>query len=152
MKIVLYFTEQTSFISKLVSFLSNSDITHASVINNGINYDTDLDKDAFTASTILHENPKRFCITYDLGSSVDCQEWIDDHIGTPYDLLGYFLWLFGRNPSKKMHCFDTVIESLKSVGVYVPRDINKRPTGTKLKNWLDSLGIKRTIEQCEEVN
>lgn len=149
MKIVLYYTEQSSFISKFVSFLTNSDITHASIINRNINYDTDLNKDSFSVSTILQENPNRFCITYEVNA--DCQEWIDRNLKVKYDLLGYFLWVFGRNPKNKMHCFDTILESMRSVGYVPPEDIVKRPTGTKVKNWLDSLQFKKVIEQCHEV-
>ena len=53
MKIVLYYTEQKSKMSQLVSFLTGSDITHASIINRGKSFDTDLAKDAFTESQIL---------------------------------------------------------------------------------------------------
>lgn len=151
MKIVLYYTEQTSLISKIISFLTGSDFTHASVINRGINYDTDLSKDAFTKSDVLQEYPKRFCVTYDLGDNINCDEWIEKYVNTPYDFLGYFLWIFGRNPQKKMHCFDTVLGAMKSIGFTPPTDVIRRPTGTKLKLWLDSLGFKRNIEQCFEV-
>lgn len=152
MKIVLYYTEQKSKMSQLVSFLTGSDITHASIINRGKSFDTDLAKDAFTESQILFEYPQRFCIVYDLGDDQDCQVWIDQNIGIPYDLLGYFLWVFGRNPKKKMHCFDTIIESLRSLGYSLPKDLITRPTGTKLKTYLDTIESKRTIMQCYEVN
>lgn len=150
MKIVLYFTEQSSKISKLVSLLTNSDITHASIVNNGINYDTDLLRDAFNKSEILLENPHRFCVVYDFGP-VDCHEWIKDNLNTPYDLLGYFLWIFGKNPKKKMHCFDTIIEVLLHIGYPVPKKIIRRPTGTKLQKYLDTLSIDKSIVQCQEV-
>ena len=101
MKIVLYYTEQKSKMSQVVSFLTGSEITHASIINRGKSYDTDLAKDAFTESQILLEYPQRFCIVYDLGDKQDCQPWIDRSLGIPYDLLGYFLWIFGRNPQKR---------------------------------------------------
>lgn len=151
MKIVLYYTEQKSKMSQLVSFLTGSNITHASIINRGKSFDTDLAKDAFTESQILLEYPQRFCIVYDLGDEQDCQPWIDRSLGIPYDLLGYFLWIFGRNPQKKMHCFDTIIESLHSLGYSVPKDLVKRPTGDKLKNYLDILKTDRTVMQCYEV-
>lgn len=151
MKIVLYYTEQKSKMSQIVSFLTGSEITHASIINRGKSYDTDLAKDAFTESQILLEYPQRFCIVYDLGNEQDCQPWIDRSLGTPYDLLGYFLWIFGRNPQKKMHCFDTIVEALRSLGYFVPKDLVKRPTGDKLKNYLDTLKTYRTVMQCYEV-
>lgn len=151
MKIVLYYTEQKSKMSQVVSFLTGSEITHASIINRGKSYDTDLAKDAFTESQILLEYPQRFCIVYDLGNEQDCQPWIDRSLGTPYDLLGYFLWIFGRNPQKKMHCFDTIVEALRSLGYFVPKDLVKRPTGDKLKNYLDTLKTYRTVMQCYEV-
>lgn len=151
MKIVLYYTEQKSKMSQLVSFLTGSDITHASIINRGKSFDTDLAKDAFTESQILLEYPQRFCIVYDLGNEQDCQPWIDRSLGTPYDLLGYFLWVFGRNPQKKMHCFDTIIEALRSLGYSIPKDLVKRPTGDKLKNYLDTLKTERSVMQCYEV-
>ena len=151
MKIVLYYTEQKSKMSQVVSFLTGSEITHASIINRGKSYDTDLAKDAFTESQILLEYPQRFCIVYDLGNEQDCQPWIDRSLGTPYDLLGYFLWIFGRNPQKKMHCFDTIVEALRSLGYFVPEDLVKRPTGDKLKNYLDTLKTYRTVMQCYEV-
>ena len=151
MKIVLYYTEQKSKMSQFVSFLTGSDITHASIINRGKSYDTDLAKDAFTKSQILLEYPQRFCIVYDLGDKQDCQPWIDRSLGIPYDLLGYFLWIFGRNPQKRMHCFDTIVEALRSLGYFVPKDLVKRPTGDKLKNYLDTLKTYRTVMQCYEV-
>ena len=151
MKIVLYYTEQKSKMSQVVSFLTGSEITHASIINRGKSYDTDLAKDAFTESQILLEYPQRFCIVYDLGDKQDCQPWIDRSLGIPYDLLGYFLWIFGRNPQKKMHCFDTIVEALRSLGYFVPEDLVKRPTGDKLKNYLDTLKTYRTVMQCYEV-
>ena len=151
MKIVLYYTEQKSKMSQFVSFLTGSDITHASIINRGKSYDTDLAKDAFTESQILLEYPQRFCIVYDLGDKQDCQPWIDRSLGIPYDLLGYFLWIFGRNPQKRMHCFDTIVEALRSLGYFVPKDLVKRPTGDKLKNYLDTLKTYRTVMQCYEV-
>lgn len=150
MKIVLYFTEQSSRISKFVSLVTNSDITHASIINRDINYDTDLLRDAFGKSEILLENPQRFCIVYDFGLT-DCQDWIDSSVGIPYDLLGYFLWIFGKNPKKKMHCFDTVIEALIHLGYPVPKKIIRRPTGTKLQKYLDTLSVEKSIVQCQEV-
>ena len=151
MKIVLYYTEQKSKMSQVVSFLTGSEITHASIINRGKSYDTDLAKDAFTESQILLEYPQRFCIVYDLGDKQDCQPWIDRSLGIPYDLLGYFLWIFGRNPQKRMHCFDTIVEALRSLGYFVPKDLVKRPTGDKLKNYLDTLKTYRTVMQCYEV-
>ena len=151
MKIVLYYTEQKSKMSQVVSFLTGSEITHASIINRGKSYDTDLAKDAFTESQILLEYPQRFCIVYDLGDKQDCQPWIDRSLGIPYDLLGYFLWIFGRNPQKRMHCFDTIVEALRSLGYFVPEDLVKRPTGDKLKNYLDTLKTYRTVMQCYEV-
>ena len=151
MKIVLYYTEQKSKMSQVVSFLTGSEITHASIINRGKSYDTDLAKDAFTESQILLEYPQRFCIVYDLGDKQDCQPWIDRSLGIPYDLLGYFLWIFRRNPQKKMHCFDTIVEALRSLGYFVPEDLVKRPTGDKLKNYLDTLKTYRTVMQCYEV-
>ena len=151
MKVVLYYTEQKSKMSQLVSFLTWSEITHASIINNGKSYDTDLSKNAFTESDVLQEYPSRFCIVYDLGTEVDCQEWINASLGTPYDLLGYFLWIFGKNPKKKMHCFDTIIEALRSLGYSVPEKLIRRPTGDKLKKYLDTVIHDRTIMQCYEV-
>ena len=151
MKIVLYYTEQKSKMSQVVSFLTGSEITHASIINRGKSYDTDLAKDAFTESQILLEYPQRFCIVYDLGDKQDCQPWIDRSLGIPYDLLGYFLWIFRRNPQIKMHCFDTIVEALRSLGYFVPEDLVKRPTGDKLKNYLDTLKTDRTVMQCYEV-
>lgn len=153
MKVVLYYTQYKSFISKFVSFITNSPITHASVIVNGKNYDTDLIKDSFQEEKqLLRNEPDRFCIVYDFGNDLDekAEEWIKNHIGTPYDLLGYFLWMFNYNPTN-LHCFDSVSILLKDLGYDVPKTLLKRPTGSKLKSYLDSLNISFETVQCKDV-
>lgn len=151
MKIVLYYTHEKSFISRLISFITRSDITHASIINRRVNYDTDMLKKEFQRErSLLTREPDRKCIVYDFGDEVDCDAWIQQAIGVPYDLLGYFLWIFGKNPSE-MHCFDTITEVLKASGFAVPEDLLKRPTGTKLRYYLDSLDNIKTEMTCKEV-
>lgn len=147
MLIVLYYEEPSSWISRAVGFITNSKITHASIIHDGVEYDTDLLRDAFGKCLTLSTDPKRNCLVYNL-PDMDPSEWIKENIGRPYDFLGYFLWIFGYNPVNKMHCFDTITMCLNSLGYKPPVELMRRPTGDKVKNWLEALGFKPTLLSC----
>lgn len=51
-----------------------------------------------------------------------------------------------------MHCFDTVIGLLEYIGYSVPKSIKRRPTGKKIKNYLDSIGIKGVVKPLNTIS
>lgn len=149
MLIILYFEEPSSLISRTVGFLTNSKITHASIIHEGVEYDTNLKRDAFNKCKTLSTDPERNCLVYEV-PNVDPSVWIKENIGVPYDFLGYFLWIFGYNPVDKMHCFDSISMCMNSLGYKPPINLMRRPTGDKVKDWLDGLGFKSSLHTCSQ--
>lgn len=100
-------------------------------------------------------DPNRYVIEYDFTNLVDetkVEKWIQSKIGTEYDLLSFALWIFGINLRHRMHCFDTVLYLLEYLKYPVSQKLINRPTGDRVRTYLDALCIPRRVLKCKEIN
>lgn len=149
MKIILYQTYPKNLFSLLVAISTRSNITHASIINNGINYDNNLLKNKFSISDILIKEPDRWCYVYDL--PIDCSSFLETVLNKKYNFLGIITWFFKYSPSERIHCFDSIILLLSHYNFSYPEDLKHKPTGSKLKLVLDDLGFNYNYMQAKDI-
>lgn len=156
MYIILYKLEKSSLASQSVSFLTQSDITHASIYINGLNYDTNLYRNGFNISTVLNENPNRECYLFKLDLiDYDVQlieNFIQQSLNKPYDLLAYVSWLWGINTNDKLHCFDIIVNVLILLGYDLNNLLKLRPIGSTLFKFLtEELSLSYKTLLCAQI-
>lgn len=156
MYIILYQLEESSLASQSVAFLTQSNITHASIHFNGLNYDTNLYRNGFNVSSVLEENPNRKCYLFKL-DLIDydkklIENFIQQSLNKPYDLLAYISWLWGINTNDKLHCFDVIVNVLVLLGYDLTDLLKLRPIGSTLFKYLtEELNLSYKTLLCAQI-
>lgn len=156
MYIILYQLEESSLASNAVAFLTQSNITHASIYFNGLNYDTNLYRNGFNISSVLKDNPNRLCYLFKLDLiNYDVQlieNFIQQSLDKPYALLAYISWLWGVNTNDKLHCFDVISNALMLLGYELNDLLKLRPIGSTVFKYLtEELGLSYKTLLCAQI-
>ena len=139
MKVVLYDVQYNKLYSIVTAVVTGCSISHASIIEDGVNYDTTFARGYFGEATSVEDYPERFVTVFDL-PDVDAKDFIKETMGNKYDAIGLCLWLFGIQSKTNYYCFETVKEVLKRNGIALPTKYKNRVSGKDLENLLTDLG------------
>lgn len=139
MKVVLYDVQYNKLYSIVTAIVTGCGISHASFIEDGVNYDTTFSRGYFGKATAVEDFPDRLVTVFDL-PDVTAEQFIQQNIGTKYDAVGLCLWLFGIQSKTKYYCFETVLEVLRLNGIKVPQKYKNRVSGKDLIDCLTDLG------------
>lgn len=148
MQIVLHDIDYSDAFSVLISLVTRSSISHASIIQDGINYDVTWRRgylDKFTAS----KTSSRAVTVFDF-PELDATEWLAQNMQTKYDKMAIVLWPLGKQDNNKFYCFESVLEFLRSKGIVVkPRGekVSGRDLFLYFTKVMGKVGVRATTAQ-----
>lgn len=150
MQIVLHDIDYSKAFSILTSLVTNCSYSHASILQNGIIYDTTFTRGYFDAAHPLNQQGSREITVIDI-PEIDATEFIKSYMGTKYARLGLILWPFNVNFAGKDYCFQAIEKCLRYNGV----EINPKHThidGEMIFDYFDKLGYKSYRVRSDMVN
>jgi len=145
-KVVLYETDYCSPFSVICSLVTASGYSHGAIYNNGVLYDSTFISGCFDLAQPITGG--RNVVVIDV--SGDCEKWITDNLYAQYDLAGLLLYPLGVHSESKLYCFESVCDSLKSIGIDL--NLGNRKSGGKILDKLLEMGYKAELMRGEDFN
>lgn len=138
MQVVLYDVNYRNPFSILTALVTACGISHASIVQDGVNYDTEFERGSFGIAN-AYDQPKRMVTVFDI-PDFNGMDAIKSMLGTPYDTVGLFLWPLNIHNKKKLYCFEAVMVALKAAGF--DTDVGRaRISGQDIANLLTNKGF-----------
>lgn len=116
MRIVLFDVKYTSAFSILCSLVTAQSYSHAAIVQGDKIYDTTLTRGYFAEADIHPDEVDRQATVFDF-PDIDATEFIEGHLGVPYDTLGLLLWPLGIEDKVKTYCFQAASKCLEFYGI-----------------------------------
>jgi len=133
---VLLFRKNKGIISRCISLVTGSNITHSAILFEGQIWDSSERRGKFGAAKVK-KLAKRKVEVYHLGASTEQAEaWLVRHNGKDYDYSGilqwFLFWIFGRFVNKlrlasksKVYCFEATGALITRVtGLKFPKNVS----------------------------
>ena len=156
---VILFRKNKGLISRCISLVTGSNITHSAVLFDGELYDASERRGNFGRAKIK-KLQKRNVEIYSLGASeMQVESWLIRHNGKDYDYSGilqwFLFWIFGRFINKlkiasksKVYCFEATAALISRVtgikkfpenlhGDHLKKTLGRPVYIGKLKDFLD---------------
>ena len=148
MKVVIYDIDYKKPFSILCALVTGYSQQHASIIQDGILYDTTFTKGKFTADS--HKKMgERVVTVYDL-PEVDGTKWINENLNVKYDKLGLVLWPLHIEKDDQYYCFQIVEEILREQGFDI-NPMRKPIQACHITNFLHSAGYKGVTGKAKDL-